>query len=144
MSIAAIWFIVAAVLFILEILTPGTFFFACLGLGAVCAGISALLFPGEVVSAVAFIVFSVASIYTIRPFAKKMFKFRDRKSNTDALVGKKTTVLENITPTEMGLVKIDGEFWKAASDEKIEVGAIVEVINIEGTHLIVKKVEGRW
>lgn len=43
----------------------------------------------------------------------------------------------NIDPE--GLVRIHGEYWNAASDEKIEKNDKVQVIKVEGLKLIVKK-----
>lgn len=138
-----LWFVAAVVLFILEILTPGVFFFACLALGAVFAGLYLVFYDNRIVSWVIFILVSIGSIYIIRPIVKRYLKTHKKKSNVDALIGRKTIVLEKITPTEMGLVKIDGELWKASSQEVIEIGASVEVIAVEGTHIVVKAVSGQ-
>ena len=133
-----LWFAVAVFLFIFEILTPGVFFFACLGVGAAVAGISFWLSGSNILSLVVFVVVSLASIYFVKPALKKYLKAHKKMSNIDGLIGRKTLVVEKITPTQMGFVKIDGELWKALSGEEIDVGSTVEVLKVEGTHLVVK------
>ncbi len=57
----------------------------------------------------------------------------------DGLLGKNAEVIEKITPIRGGKVFIAGEYWFATSDEDIDVGEIVEVINVEGLKLKVKR-----
>ncbi len=135
------WFIAAVILFIIEVLTPGVFFFSCLGLGAVAAGIASLFLDNHIFTWGVFAAVSIISIYTIRPLMKKIFRPR-RPSNVDALIGKKAIVIERITPEQMGLVKVENELWKAESADVAEPQSFAEVLRIEGTHLVVRKVEG--
>ena len=133
------WFIVSLILFVIEILTPGAFFFACLGIGASIAGVSVFLAPPSWVPWIVFTVVSLASIYAIRPVARKLFQVNIKKSNVDALIGHRASVTETINPPELGMVKIEGEFWRAEAEEKIEKGNNATVISVNGTRLMVKR-----
>ena len=82
------WIIGAVILIVVELLTPGGFFFACLGIGALLAGLSVLVLPVWT-SWIVFFVISVAALYSIRPMARKLFASTPKKSNVDALVGQK-------------------------------------------------------
>ena len=132
------WIVVAIVLVAIEILTPGVFFFACLGFGALIAGLSVLLFPLWVAWPV-FVIVSVLSIYTIRPLAKRLFVPTQKKSNVDALVGQKAWVTEATAMPQLGMVKVASEFWRAEADENIPTDTWVVVTAVNGTRLIVKK-----
>jgi membrane protein implicated in regulation of membrane protease activity len=133
------WLILSVVLFIFELLSPGAFFFACLGIGALICALVVLLEPPFWVTLVVFVAASVLSIYFIRPFAKKYFQGVSKKTNVDAMVGQKAWVTEEINPEKMGMVKIQGELWRAQAHEKIEKDNWVEVLKVDGTHLEVKK-----
>lgn len=139
MNEAIVWLVTGVGLFLLEIITPGVFFFAALGLGA-CAAAAAIAIGASATAAwIIFFSVSVASIYFIRPFARKYFGGLKKKSNVDALVGRDAPLMEKVTPDAAGLVKIDGELWKVSSSETLAEGERVEVVAVEGTHLVVKK-----
>jgi membrane protein implicated in regulation of membrane protease activity len=134
------WIIASIVLFVVEIITPGTFFFACLGLGALVAGLIFLLAPVSWLSWIIFSVVSLVSIYTIRPIAKKFLQVHSYKTNIDALIGHKAWVTEDIIPPNLGMVKVEGEMWRAEASERVDAGNYVEVLAIRGTRLEVKKI----
>ncbi|MGA2090923.1 MAG: NfeD family protein [Endomicrobiales bacterium] len=134
------WIIIAALLIVVELLTPGAFFFACLGLGALIAGLSVLLLPVWS-SWIFFVVISVISLYAIRPMARKLFQTSTKKSNVDALVGQKAWVTETITPPNLGMVKVEGEIWRGEAHEPISKDTWVEVVAVQGTRLEVKKIQ---
>ena len=61
------------------------------------------------------------------------------------LLEKEGIVVENIdTDAGSGKVRVENEEWRAISEEGqiIEVGAKIQVLRIEGTHLIVIRKEG--
>ena len=63
----------------------------------------------------------------------------DKKSNTERLIGLKAKVTEDIDSHKIGTINVNGEVWKAISDEKISEGEEVEITDIEGVKLKVKK-----
>ena len=133
------WFIASVVLVIIEILTPGAFFFACLGIGAFAAGIFAYFSTTGWAQWSVFAVISLVSIYAIRPIARRFFQTRNMKTNTDALIGQKAWVTEAIRPPELGMVKVEGEIWRGEAQESIDAGTFVTVIEVQGTRLVVRK-----
>ncbi len=134
------WIIAAIVLLIIEIATPGVFFFACLSVGAFFGGITALFNLPYWAPWIVFLFVSILSIYLIRPFARKMFAVnKPEKSNVDALIGQKALTTEAINPPHLGLVKVEGELWRAEAREAIEAGTCVEITGVNGTRLIVKR-----
>ena len=111
------WVIVTCVCLILE-LSSGDFFVTCFAIGglfAIIASVSGLPFWAQVLI---WAVFSMLSIWLIRPRLLKRFHSKDheRSSNADALIGRVGTVIEPITPQESGYVQVDGDQWKAVSE----------------------------
>lgn len=136
-----IWLLVGIVLIVIEMATPGLFFFLCFGIGASLAALLAFFGFSQPVLWSAFIGSSIFLVLIARPLSKKFLKGDVRPSNIDEFIGKEALVTEPIAPHSNGTVKIRGEVWKAESAQQIPTGALVEVLKVEGTHLIVKKKE---
>lgn len=134
------WAVIAALLFIYEMISPTVFFFACLGLGAIFASVSTV-FHIAWLPWIIFIVVSILSAVFSRPFVNKLMKKPSRPANVDALINQEAVVLEEIKPTKFGRVKIEGEEWLAESSEEIQKAARVKIIEVKGVRLVVKKSE---
>ena len=85
----------------------------------------------------AFIVLSILSI-TIIILAYKAHKKKPLIGEKN-LVGKKGKCLKKIEKNEPGLVEVEGEIWTAFSNEIINEGDFVTIIDQESTKLKVKK-----
>ena len=66
---------------------------------------------------------------------------RKEKTNFDRIIGTKGIVTEEIDELVVGEVKVDGKKWSAISDDKIEVGERVRILNIKGVKLEVERVK---
>ena len=82
---------------------------------------------------------------TVRPLVVKYVennsKNKDVKSNVDSIIGRRAVVTERIEANGFGRVKIDGDDWKARTDnnESAEVGETLTIIAQESVILTVKK-----
>ena len=137
-----IWFVIAIVLVILEIVTAG-FGAICFAIGAVASGVTALLGGGFLWQISIFIVVSLLTFIFLRPVILKFFDKRSKntKTNAEALVGRIALVSETIDPVaHTGRVAIDGDDWKAVSEGGvlIEKGKEVVVVAIDSIVLTVK------
>ena len=134
------WTAIAVVCLILE-LTAGDFFIICFSIGAVFAGITAAIGGNIYWQLVVFAVFTLVSLFWVRPFAQRyLHKGEDpRVSNADALLGRQGRVVETVKADSFGRVQIDGDFWKAVTNETadIPVGTNVRVVNRESTIITV-------
>ena len=138
-----IWIIIAIILLIIEAFTP-TFLAACLAIGCITSGVFSYLDFGFKGQLLAFSIGTLTGFFGIRPF---MFKYiyknanNNTKTNVDALVGKTGKVLTTIDSNNNGRVKIEGEDWRAETDDDtiINVDEKVEVLRINSNILIVKK-----
>lgn len=140
-----IWFLGAIALFVAEMFTAG-FWLACLGVGAVVAGMLALI-PGlgPAVQGIAFAASSLLSMAGLRPRLLYYFQLGPGsavRTGVDALLGKTALVTERIGPGGgTGRVKVDGEDWRGQSADAtvIEPGTYVTIIQVDGTTLLVEK-----
>ncbi len=135
-----IWSIVAVVLAVGELLTPGMFFLGPVALAAVAAGIASLLGAAAWLQLIVFIAVSIASLGVLRPIARAHIRMPAlTRTGTAALVGSKAVVLQRVD-VNGGRVRIGGEEWSARAyidDQVLEPGTRVEVVKIEGATALV-------
>ncbi|MBQ7424134.1 MAG: NfeD family protein [Prevotella sp.] len=134
-----VWAIVAVICLILE-LSSGDFFIICFSIGAVVAIVGTVLGLSIYWQLLVFAVFSLLSIFFVRPVALKWLHKNEpnRASNADALLGRTGRVTEAIPAGGNGYVQIDGDMWKAVSNAEIPVGTSVRVIGRESTIITVE------
>ena len=91
---------------------------------------------------VACIVISLVLLFSLRGFCLKvLFKKKvDDKTNSDSLVGQKTSLYKAITDNDKGEVKLNDVVWTAitADQSSISAGTEVEIVAIRGNKLVVK------
>lgn len=143
-----IWLLAAGFGFIGEILTAGSFFLLPFGIGAAAACILAFADVSLAVQWVAFVGISLVGFAATRPLAKRL----DASLSTEGIgarrwIGQPATVLDAIPggPDGSGLVRVGREEWRAQSEAggPVPEGAVVKVVEVRGTRLVVRPVEGR-
>ena len=134
-----VWAVVSIVCLILE-LSSGDFFIICFSIGAVFAIISDVCGLGIYWQIFIFAIFSLLSVLFVRPVALRYLHKNDPNSasNADALIGRTGKVTEAINVDAPGYVQIDGDLWKAVSDNTIKPGETVRVISRESTIVTVE------
>ena len=135
-----VWAGIAVLCLILELMS-GDFFIICFSIGAIGAAIDAVFLNNSIGSQLfSFIVVSIVALVYVRPAAKRwLHKGEDKRvSNADALLGRTGKVTEAIKAGDSGYVQIDGDMWKAVSNEDIPVGTTVRVIGRESTIITVE------
>lgn len=113
-----VWTLICVLALILEV-SSGTFYLMCFAVGAACSIITSL-FPTPLwVQVLVFAVASAVCVFCVRPFVVKYVHpgHDNRVSNADALIGRTGTVIEPITPEKAGYVKVDGDEWRAVTDD---------------------------
>ena len=143
MHLWQLWAIVAVVCLILE-LTAGDFFIICFSIGAVFACLTDALGGGIILQLIVFAIFTLASLFFVRPFAVRFLHKGDsnRVSNADALLGRKGRVVEAVKADSFGRVQIDGDIWKAVTNEPQDIpeGTNVRVVSRESTIITVETI----
>jgi membrane protein implicated in regulation of membrane protease activity len=132
------WFILAALLFLLEALAPGIFMM-WLGLSAILVGVisSAVIWSWQA-QLIAFAVFAVASVPAWRYFARKVetptaSPFLNRRA--DGYVGRVFT-LDRPIVDGVGTVRIDDSVWRVTGPD-CPAGSRVRVARADGANLSV-------
>ena len=95
----------------------------------------------EWVGIIIFIVVSGVLVLFVRKLTQKwLYRSSDSTTNTEALKGRSSRLLESITEDDDGAVRFNGIVWTAVSenDEPIEKGKFVEVVKIKGNKLVVR------
>jgi membrane protein implicated in regulation of membrane protease activity len=135
-----VWSIVAVLLVVGEIVTPGLFFLGPVALAAVAAAIAAALGAAFWLQFAVFAVSSFAALALLRPIARRHLHMpRAIRTGSAALVGAPAVVLKRVDANG-GLVRIGGEEWSARAyvpDQVLEPGERVEVAEIEGATALV-------
>jgi membrane protein implicated in regulation of membrane protease activity len=134
-----VWLILGLLLLLLEVGTPGLFFFLSLSVGALAASITAFLGLGIHFECLIAIVVSLITLFILKKYAKVAVT-TTHKTNVDALINQEALVIETIEPRKAGRVKIKGEEWPALSQPGFihHKGSIVFVVGVEGNKLIIK------
>lgn len=135
------WAVVAVICLILE-LTAGDFFIICFSIGAFFAAVVAVVGGGIYWQLSAFAIFTLISLFWVRPFAQRyLHKNEDsRVSNADALMGRQGRVVETVKADGFGRVQIDGDVWKAVTNVGTDIpeGTNVRVVGRESTIITVE------
>ena len=129
----------AVILFIAEVKITS---YGLLSLGGIiCLIVGSMMFFGELgvslVMAVPFIIIIGGFFIFVAILAYRSQVTRPR-GGSDSMIDE--TGVVNKTIDKEGLVFVHGEYWRAVSDTRIEVGEKIKVIGMEGLILKVKKV----
>ncbi|GAA2929615.1 MULTISPECIES: NfeD family protein [Streptomycetaceae] len=134
-----VWLLAAAALGVAEFFTL-TLVLGILAGAALVAAVVAGVGVGIFGQLIALGAAAAAGLAIVRPIAlRHMAQQPMTREGSDALIGKRAEVMQEVTATR-GLIKLSGEEWSArALDESlvIPVGALVEVMEIEGAAAIV-------
>ena len=139
---AVIWLIAVVVFVVAEAATLGltSIWFAC---GSLLAMVAALLDVGIWGQLLVFILGSALLLASTRKWVSKL-KLGRVKTNADRIIGQQAVVIQTIdNQAAKGQVRVGGQVWTARSveDEPILAGTQVEVVQITGVKVIVKKME---
>lgn len=142
------WFIAAIALGCLELVSLDMIFIMLAG-GALVGTLTALLGLPGILQVVLALVTAVGLLAVIRPgVVRSLHAGPDLRTGSQALIGSRATVLQQLSGHHPGRVKIGGEEWTALpydEDETIPEGEVVDVVQIKGATayvLRVPKLEG--
>ncbi|HOD53778.1 MAG TPA: NfeD family protein [Candidatus Cloacimonadota bacterium] len=138
-----VWLALGILCFIVEIFTPGFFFFS-FGAGAILTGLAAYFTDNLVIQLAVYAISTFFAFILMKRFAKSILKNDTTESNIFALKGKTGIVTKAIPKNGRGYVKIGGEEWSAVFNlnmDMIEEGTQVTIVETEGNKVIVKPKE---
>lgn len=140
------WFALALVLGIVDILVGANFLLVWCGLAAGIVGLIILIVP-KITWEYQFLLFGIgvlASFLFWRYSSKRLFG--TVKSNTlnqrgRQYIGRQFTLTEPVV-NGMGRLHVDDTIWRVEGDD-MPTGTTVEVVDVDGTLLMIKKVESK-
>ena len=136
-----VWIIAAAVFAVGEMTTPGSFFLAPFAVGALVAAILAFAGVSVAVEWIVFLAVSVVTLAALRPLARRLDRSAlDHGVGARRLAGNRATVVRDIPgASELGMVRVDREEWRAQSADgtPIAAGTTVRIADVQGTRVIV-------
>ncbi len=135
-----VWLIVGVALVVAEVFTT-TFVLLMLAAGAFAAAGVAALGVGVVGQGLVFALVSALALFGVRPALQRHLHNReaDAELGVAAIEGTTCLVLEEIDENH-GLVKIEGELWRARpydATQVISVGEQVRVVEVKGATAMV-------
>ncbi len=145
MNWAAIcWMAAMVILLIIEGACPFHLVSIWFAIGALVAGIAAMLNGALWLQITLFFVVSCGLLAAMLPLVKKYVTPKIVKTNVDSVIGSQgyvTETIDNLSAT--GQVKLGGMYWTARSHDghKIETGTLVQVEKIEGVKVFVTPVK---
>ncbi len=139
---ALVWLVVAVGLAIVEVFTV-TFGFIMIAAGALAAAATAAIGGDLWVQGLVFAIVSALALVVVRPALKRRLdeSSPDAQIGLAAIEGSIGVVLERVD-ADHGLVKIEGEMWRARSydgTQEFEPGEQVRVIEVKGATAMVWK-----
>ncbi len=128
-------------LIVIEILLGVATGFDFLLIGIICifSGAVGIAFNSISIALISILVLSVLYIFIGRKFIKQSLSVETKATNTESLLGKIGIVTKKISPHQPGQIKIDGEIWRAESEETIGQNAEVLINSVSGVTLKVTK-----
>jgi len=136
------WLICALIAMIGEMGSPGLFYFLSFSIGALGAAVISLVTESLAIQIAIFLSSTIGALWMLQLWVKKTTNHTPR-TNVYALIGKRAQVIITVKPYQTGAVKIDGAIWTARSihdDICIEKDTIVEIMRVQGVHVIVQQV----
>lgn len=138
----ALWIIAGLALVVLEMIVPGLIII-WFGIGAVVAGLVALLVPNPYVQFSVFVVVSGVLVVFSQRIARRITRPEPELVGANRMPGAVGLVIADITPPQTGRVKVMGEEWRAEAAVPVAAGTQVKVREVSGTRLVVEPAEER-
>jgi inner membrane protein len=130
-----IWLVAAVALLVVEMLTPGGFYFLFFGVGALVTGMCALAgVENLLVQSFVFLGVSIISVLLFRKPLLARFQPFVPTSNVDSLVGEAATLSITLHPGEFGQAELRGTTWRVRNISGTAIAA--------GQRCIVEQVDG--
>ena len=144
---SVLFWLLLGIFFLFVEITHYGFIFFFFGIGAFIVAIVTWtgLTSSLPLQVIIFISTSILSLVLFRNTLSSIFKGRilgqlKPGQSIDDIQGEKVIVLSSIEPNKLGgKVEFHGTIWDAQSDETIETGSVVEIVNRVDLTLIVKK-----
>jgi membrane protein implicated in regulation of membrane protease activity len=136
-----VWILAGLLLLVGELITPGGFYIAFFGIGAIVVGaLAALQIAGPVW--VQFGLFSAVSVLALWLFREKLLRLSQGpdRGQVDSLIGETAVTLEGIPLNGIGKAEMRGSSWSARNigEKPLARGERCKVERVEGLMIFVR------
>lgn len=140
-SFTVIWMVVGVICILLELALPTNFVLLCLGVGCLGGGVVAFLGGPLWLQVGSALGVAVAALAVSRRLLHRQ-ELQSREFGVMGLIGQTGWVLETVRGPLGGLVKVEGETWRAVAASTVEIapGTMVRVTGVKGNKLVVEPV----
>ena len=107
--------------------------------GSLVALISCAFTDSFLVQTFIFVIVTLVTLIFTRRFVVDVLKIKSVKTNLDVVIGQVGLVISDITSDKPGRVSVAGKSWAAISDIPISRGEHVDILDIDGVKLVVKR-----
>lgn len=140
-----LWFSLIFFFLLLEMGHPGLLYFISFSFGSLCALIATLYGFLVLQQFVAFLGGTCVALWMVYVFVKSkknQLQTPVHRSNLDALIGKKIVVMRSQQDPQVWQAQIVGQIWlvKSVHQEPLEHGQYAVIVDVQGCHLRVDKV----
>jgi membrane protein implicated in regulation of membrane protease activity len=135
-----VWIVAGLILAALEMVIPGLVII-WFGIAGVVTGILAIFIHNQYIQFSIFIVLSGVMVVLSQRIARRITHAEPEQVGANRMTNAIGLVVQDIKPPELGRVKVNGDEWRAQADTEITRGMKVRVLNVEGTHLQVRRLE---
>jgi membrane protein implicated in regulation of membrane protease activity len=112
------------------------------GSSLILGGLVTWPFHSWVLTAIIVAVICICYVVIGRRYVHRWTAVKKERTNIDTIIGKRGIVLHNIDRNTSGIVKVGNEQWRAVAEEEIGEGDEIEVTEIKGVTLTVKRTAG--
>lgn len=138
----SLWLIIAIVFLSFELFSQ-SIWTLCIAIGSLGAMACSLLGLELSWQGLCFVGLTIIAYIGLLPMLKRIYtrNIVNITTGMDALIGRKTFLIEPISPGHLGRVKIDGDNWQVDCDDKesnIPVGTEVKVVSYKSIILTVE------
>ena len=140
-SVFLFWIIIAILLLIAELGSPGLFFFFSFFLGALITAFASFFVDSIISQLLLFLGGTTVAFLILQKWVKSRTSLsQEQKTNIYALKGKRAVMTTAIGPNTPGYISIQGVLWLARSADNvaIEKDSWVEIVDVRGAHVLVK------
>lgn len=143
MELWVLWFVLAIISIILEIVVP-RYYFLSFASGCILTGIIAYRSSNIVLQLIILVTIAAISCIWIKRNAGKFFVTSDAHKTVISFKHKDGIVTKEITTSKPGYVRIGRDEWPAiaADGEQIKSGAAVRVVSLSSNRLVVTDQSG--
>ena len=135
-----LWFVAGVLLIVGEMFTV-SFYMLWLGIAAMVAAVLAYFFPEEYwLPPLAASLTGVLLIVFTKPLTARMRQAKGFKDPAQFMVNRVGEIVEPVTPTRLGIVKVGNDLWSASAQENLQPGQQVLVVSQSSTVLKVEPI----